>query len=847
MTELSQHADLLRELGTNLGLLGVLVLGYAMLDPQSVARPARGPRIWLLGLVFGLSSVLAQLSPLLLAEGVKVDARAVVLGLAGAYIPLPGALLATLLSCAYRLQVGGVGAWFGVLAMLVAVLLGWLWEHGRLPLPRARLPWLLSLGLAVAASSLGLTWMLPGGVGPDLASRLALPVLLVFGLGTVALGSLLDLVVAHGADVRALQQALHEREIGEQRLELALEASGAALWEWHVGERRIKFSDNFFEQLGYPPDHLDGTQESWRALLHPDDLQSAVAAVKAGLEPGSPAYVNEYRMRDAKGQWRWMLARGRLVRRGPAGEPMLMVGTHLDVDAMRRQQAALLASHERFQKIYQTTPDAMGISRISDGSYVDVNEGFLRLTGYARAEVLGHGSLDLGLWDEPAQRAQLFEEFARAGLVDSMEITVRRKDGQLLSGLLSVRRLVEQGEDCMLFIYRDVSERRRLLRDAAAAAAASQAKTDFLSRMSHELRTPLNAVLGFAQLMQGSPRLQGGEHEREREQVDAILQAGWHLLNLINDVLDISRIESGHLQLQLRPLALQPVLVEAFALLRGQAEMAGVHLEITMPPGSDRWLMGDPVRLRQALVNLLSNAVKYNRRGGRVELGCEPLAEHLLLHIRDTGRGMSAEQMTHLFEPFNRLGREREAIDGTGIGLVLTRHLLALMGGSLEIRSESGIGTTASLRLPLAPAPLEASAVPAVTTPAEPVLQGRVLYIEDNPVNQMLVQEMLRPWPCLDLHLAGDGSEGLRRAAELRPDLILLDMRLPDMDGKQVLRALKADPALAAIPVVALSASAMPEDVAQAYAGGAIEYWTKPLRLQQFLVDLRRVLSLPSR
>jgi PAS domain S-box-containing protein len=843
MTELSQHAGLLRELGTNLGLLGVLVLGYAMLDPQSVTRPARGPRTWLLGLVFGLSSVLAQLSPLLLAEGVKVDARAVVLGLAGAYIPLPGAMLAGLLSCAYRLQVGGVGAWYGVLAMLAAVLLGWLWQRGRLPLPRARLPWLLSLGLAVAASSLGLTWMLPGGVGPDLAARLALPVLLVFGLGTVALGALLDLVVAHRADVRALQQALHERELGEQRLELALEASGAALWEWHVAERRITFSDNFFEQLAYPPGHMDGTQENWRSLLHPDDLDSAVAAVKAGLEPGSPAYVNEYRMRDAKGQWRWMLARGRLVRRGPAGEPLLMVGTHLDVDAMRRQQAALLASHERFQKIYQTTPDAMGISRISDGSYVDVNESFLRLTGYARAEVLGHGGLDLGLWDEPAQRAQLFEEFARAGLVDSMEITVRRKDGQLLSGLLSVRRLVEQGEDCMLFIYRDVSERRRLLRDAAAAAAASQAKTDFLSRMSHELRTPLNAVLGFAQLLQGSPRLQGSE----RVQVDAILQAGWHLLNLINDVLDISRIESGHLQLQLRPLALQPVLAEALALLRGQAMMADVHLQSAMPPGSDQWLMGDPVRLRQALVNLLSNAVKYNRCGGRVELACEPLAEHLLLHIRDTGIGMSAEQMSHLFEPFNRLGREREAIDGTGIGLVLTRHLLALMGGTLEIRSEPGRGTTASLRLPLAPAQQEASPVPAVSTSAESLLRGRVLYIEDNPVNQILVREMLKPWPELLLHLADNGAEGLRRAAELRPDLILLDMRLPDMDGKQVLRALKADPALAAIPVVALSASAMPEDVAQAYAGGAREYWTKPLRLQQFLADLRRVLSPPSR
>ena len=638
---------------------------------------------------------------------------------------------------------------------------------------------------------------------------------------------------------------LRRLRLGEARLDQALQASDAALWEWHIDEQRMVLSERYFRQLGYPPDAYPASTETWRRMLHPDDVEHAIATVRAHLKQHSDTYVNEYRMLDAAGQWRWMLARGRVTRRGPDGRPLQMVGTHIDIHAMKTRQAELLESHERFQNIYQTTPDAMGITRVSDGLYIDINEGFVRMVGYPREQVLGRTSNALGIWARPEQRDQLVAEFRRQGWVDSMEMQVRRRDGQLLDGLMTVRPLVERGDDCMLFIYRDITERRRLLREAEAAAAASQAKTEFLSRMSHELRTPLNAVLGFAQLLQASPSLAGAE--RERAQLAAILQAGWHLLNLINDVLDIARIESGHLQLQLRPLALRPVLAEALTLLQGEAEAAGVQLPAEPPPCTERWLMGDALRLRQALVNVLSNAIKYNHRGGRVLIACEAREGRLLLQISDTGRGMDAAQQAHLFEPFNRLGREREGIDGTGIGLVLTKHLLGLMGAAITLRSAPGEGTTVGLDLALveaAPEAPTASAPPAL--PDEPAAQvapwARVLYVEDSPVNQILVREMLAGWPGLELLLASDGAEGLRRAAAERPDLILLDMRLPDMDGLQLMHALRADPGLAAIPVIALSANAMPEDVAQALAAGAREYWTKPLRLQQFLADMRRVL-----
>ncbi|MDY0746533.1 ATP-binding protein [Paucibacter sp. R3-3] len=515
----------------------------------------------------------------------------------------------------------------------------------------------------------------------------------------------------------------------------------------------------------------------------------------------------------------------------------------------------LLARHDaqqesqaRFQKIYETTPDAVGITSVATRRYIDVNPGYHRLFGFHREEVLGKTVLDLGIWPSDAERARFWEEFNRTGKVDSMEAHGRHRDGHEVVVLVSVRLLIESGEPYHLFIVRDITDWRRLQREAdsaraqvAAAAAASEAKTEFLSRMSHELRTPLNAVLGFAQLLRDTPAIDAAEAERAR--VDAILKAGWHLLTLIDDVLDIARIESGHIHTELQPLRLRALLDEATALLRPQAEQAGIELTVDDAAG-DCMVQGDPLRLRQSLINLLSNAVKYNQPGGRVSVSGTAEAGRYVLRIADTGCGMSELQMAHLFEPFNRLGRELGSVQGTGIGLVLTRKLLELMGAGLQLESRPGEGTTARVELLLA-GPLAAGATAGRISPraADTLPPARVLYIEDNLVNQQIVQAALRPWAQLELHLAEDGETGLRLAAELQPDLLLLDMRLPDIDGIEVLARLRRDPALAQINVVALSASAMPGEIELAKAAGAIEYWTKPIRLDRFVADLRRVLG----
>jgi CheY-like chemotaxis protein len=421
---------------------------------------------------------------------------------------------------------------------------------------------------------------------------------------------------------------------------------------------------------------------------------------------------------------------------------------------------------------------------------------------------------------------------------------------------MSVRALRIDGEDCFLFTYRDITEHKRMQAEAAraqnekaAAEAANRAKTDFLSRMSHELRTPLNAVLGFSQLLMSdrAERLS----ERQTTQLEVIQQAGWHLLALINDVLDVSRIEAGRLNLSARPIALTELLDEVVTLVLPQAQRWGVTIATDYRARPPLMVNSDPVRMRQIMLNVITNAVKYNRAGGTAHVDVSQQAQRARVTVADTGLGMTRDQLEHLFEPFNRLGRERSGIEGTGIGMALTRQLLQLMDGTIEVRSEAGVGTQVLIGFPAAAAsaaePRSAAsgndARPTSALPAATRCKGTVLYIEDNPVNQTVVQQMLARWPDLRLVLAGNGERGIALARELRPDLVLLDMRLPDLNGCQVLDALRGDPQTRELAVVALSASAMPEEVAAARASGALEYWTKPLDLAGFLAGVQRLLA----
>ena len=380
-------------------------------------------------------------------------------------------------------------------------------------------------------------------------------------------------------------------------------------------------------------------------------------------------------------------------------------------------------------------------------------------------------------------------------------------------------------------------------REKLVAQRESEAKSQFLARMSHELRTPLNAVLGFAQLLQHDGASASAE---QRNRVEHILAAGEHLLSLINDVLDLSSLESGELKLDLQAVPVVEIVAEALPLVLPLARGAGIALHTGDLTGT---VWGDRTRLRQVLINLLSNAIKYNRPGGTASVHTQPRDGGVALRITDTGRGLSDEQRAHLFEPFNRLGIEREGIEGTGIGLAIVKTLVSRMGGSIAVDSTPGAGSTFEVLLPSAEA-RQAPGTPAGTDKARRAQRttrpGQLLYIEDNPINVMLVEELVASRSGLAIACEATGELGVARARKLRPDLILVDMQLPDFDGFEVLRRLRAAPETADIPCLAVSANAMPEDIRRALAAGFVEYWTKPINFNAFLQSVESLLQAKS-
>jgi PAS domain S-box-containing protein len=424
----------------------------------------------------------------------------------------------------------------------------------------------------------------------------------------------------------------------------------------------------------------------------------------------------------------------------------------------------------------------------------------------------------------------------------------------------------------LALVLDDIGERLHmadLLGTAREAEQASKAKTEFLSRMSHELRTPLNAMLGFAQLLRVDPR--HPLNDTQRQKVDHIERAGAHLLAMMSDVLDLSRIEAGSLPMSLQVVPVARAVEEALSLVSHQAaeahlqigahvaEAVVVHPGLATPPLS---VQADPLRLRQVLVNLLSNAIKYNRPGGRVLIEAMPMDGEVLFNVSDTGPGMSPIQLTHLFEPFNRLGAERTAVEGTGIGLVIVKRLLDLMHGRVNVSSAPGTGSSFKVWLPQAvgvggtamggdapsvpagsPAWAAASTGPHAGTRAD---LRTVLYAEDNMINVELVRQVMRMRPHWHLEVALCGRQAIDMARNRPPDLLLLDMHLGDMSGLDVSDALASHAPTTAVPRVALSADAMPDQINEARARGFVDYLTKPLDVSRFLALLDQLAFPPA-
>jgi PAS domain S-box-containing protein len=376
-----------------------------------------------------------------------------------------------------------------------------------------------------------------------------------------------------------------------------------------------------------------------------------------------------------------------------------------------------------------------------------------------------------------------------------------------------------------------------------AAERASHAKSEFLSRMSHELRTPLNAILGFAQLL----ALAGGRlQEADLHKVRQIESAGWHLLGLIDDVLDLARIEAGSMSASAEPVELLALVADTLPMVQTLAAECGVTLAAPASGPDAVWVLADRKRLKQVLANLLSNAVKYNRQGGRVEITVAAGDDgRRVLAVRDTGRGFSEAQLAQVFQPFTRFAREGEAIEGTGIGLVITKRLVELMGGRLELDSRLDQGSVFRVDLPAAAAPCAAgadAARPDLPAPARAALH-RLLYVEDNPSNVELLQQVLALEPGLELAVAIDGLQGLALVRTQAFDLVIVDIDLPGIDGLELCRRLRTEAQTRTLPLVALSANAMEADIRRAYDAGFDLYLTKPIDVARLLAEIRRLLD----
>jgi signal transduction histidine kinase/CHASE3 domain sensor protein len=397
-------------------------------------------------------------------------------------------------------------------------------------------------------------------------------------------------------------------------------------------------------------------------------------------------------------------------------------------------------------------------------------------------------------------------------------------------------------------VIRDVTPTKRneeSLRQAREAAEeANQAKSEFLSRMSHELRTPLNAILGFGQLLD-----MDNLTPPQRQSVDQILRGGRHLLNLINEVLDLARIEAGKLSLSTEPIQSGETVLSSIELVGPLALQSSVDIKFEKSNEWHRYVMADRQRLQQVVLNLLSNAIKYNRRGGSVTVsGAVVEGQRFRLAIQDTGEGLSQEQLTRLFRPFERLGSERYGVEGTGIGLALSKRLVDAMGGAIGVDSRTGAGSTFWVELPICDGPLDgypqldegdAEDAPAPAGPKH----AKVLYIEDNLSNNLLMARILESRPGVELISAMQGRLGIELALQHQPDLICLDLHLPDMNGDEVLRILRNQPATTRIPVAMISADATAGQIDRLMAAGANHYFTKPLDVKAILQYVDEVLG----
>ncbi|MET0356396.1 MAG: PAS domain S-box protein [Cellvibrio sp.] len=671
-------------------------------------------------------------------------------------------------------------------------------------------------------------------------------------------------VIVLFTDITERKRAEDALQESDERMRLATEATGVGIWEWNLVNNTLHWDPQMFRIYGLDPtengliDH-----NAWTSYILPEDVHAQQDALQQAIRSGSQS-IREFRITPLNGGSLRYIRSVETMRVNSRGQVVSIVGTNLDITDRKRTEDTLRENERHLRAVIDALPVAI-ITTDAKGALTHFNQAAVEFCG--RMPQLGSDqwcvSLKLLRPDGsalPHDQCPMAIALQQDRQILGAEAISERPDGSRVwftahpTPLHDASGKLIGGINMMI----DVTERKRLdkvllennieLKKAKNLAdKANLAKSDFLSNMSHELRTPLSAILGFAQLLASSKTPPSPAQKRS---IDQILHAGWYLLDLINEILDLTLIESGKLSFSIEQVSLSALLDECYTMIEPQALKRNVTMDFSKPE-QEVWVKADHTRLKQVLINLLSNAVKYNRIYGKVTVTFNEETEgRIRLFVEDTGEGLTPEKISQLFQPFNRLGKENSAVEGTGIGLVMTKRLIELMGGEIDVKSVVGQGTVFSIELDLFKQnqiednnDSERNSA-ALKVPKSIGNTQTLLYIEDNPANLMLVEDIIESRTDLKLLSARDGYTGIEIARNTLPDLILMDINLPGINGTDALKILAKDPLTSHIPVIALSANAIPRDIEKGLASGFFRYLTKPIKIHEFIETLEQALRL---
>ncbi|MBB1126367.1 PAS domain S-box protein [Thiospirillum jenense] len=664
-------------------------------------------------------------------------------------------------------------------------------------------------------------------------------------------------LIGTGQDVSEYRSLLESLQLSEERLSRSHAFANIGLWDWNILVNEVYWSDRIPELLGSTESRLGFSFEDFFNAVHPLDRLHLRQCLDRCVE-GQDVLDEEFRVQWPDGSLRWMLARGNVVH-NIDGRPLRMFGVVQDITALKHAEFVEKRARQQIQSIIDSlwalicVVDEQGVIlslnrswqqyayRFGDGSHrLTIGGNYLQLcdnlsTQHHRTDMT---TLAQGVRDVLAGQLRGFETEIRVPRADKEETHLVR---------ITPLQGANENHPRVVINHQDITASRQIeadLRQAKEEAErASQAKSEFLSSMSHELRTPMNAVLGFAQLLEHDSDL----NAEQIENVEEILRAGKHLLELINEILDLARIESGKIELSLEPILLSEIVTECVTLLAPLARQQSIQILANIT--SDIHLISDRIRLKQVIINLLSNAIKYNRPAGIVRIDTVPAGElnaMTRLQITDTGLGIPAVHIDDLFQPFARLRRD-EYQEGTGIGLAVCRRLVEAMGGRIGVVSQVNEGSQFWIELPRANTmtavtiDVDSTEYEAIETP--PIKYRTILQIEDNSANLKLVERLLARYPGVRGLSAQTAALGIDIARNQQPDLILMDINMPGMDGYTALRILHTDAATQHIPVVALTANATARDIENGLAAGFAAYLTKPFNIKQLTDTLAHLLA----